>query len=79
MRRAVRLVGLTTVLVLLAGCGGGRDEARTASTASEEKVLNVYNWADYVGESTIKDFEARTGIKVTYDVYDSNEVCRPSC
>ena len=74
MRRAVRLVGLTTVLVLLAACGGGRDEGGTASTAGEEKVLHVYNWADYIGESTIRDFEARTGIKVSYDVYDSNEV-----
>jgi putrescine transport system substrate-binding protein len=41
---------------------------------NDDKVLHVYNWADYVGESTIADFEARTGIKVTYDVYDSNEV-----
>ena len=74
MRRVFRAVGLTTVLVQLAACGGGRDEARTASVASDEKVLHVYNWADYVGESTIADFEARTGIKVVYDVYDSNEV-----
>ena len=74
MRRAVRLVGLTTVLVLLAACGGGRDESPTATTASDEKVLNVYNWADYIGPSTIADFEARTGIKVVYDVYDSSEV-----
>ena len=74
MRRAVRLVGLTTALVVLAACGGGRDEARTAAAAGAEKVLHVYNWADYIGESTIADFEARTGIKVIYDVYDSNEV-----
>jgi putrescine transport system substrate-binding protein len=74
MRRDVRFVGLKTVLVLLAACGGGRDESPAATTASDEKVLNVYNWADYIGESTIADFEARTGIKVTYDVYDSSEV-----
>jgi putrescine transport system substrate-binding protein len=42
--------------------------------AAEEKVLHVYNWADYIGPSTIADFEARTGIKVVYDVYDSFEV-----
>ena len=74
MRLAFCAVGLTTILVQLAACGGSRDEARTATVAAEEKVLHVYNWADYVGESTIADFEARTGIKVTYDVYDSNEV-----
>ena len=42
--------------------------------AAEEKVLNVYNWSDYIAEDTIKNFEERTGIKVNYDVFDSNEV-----
>lgn len=42
--------------------------------AAEEKVLNVYNWSDYIAEDTIKNFEEKTGIKVNYDVFDSNEV-----
>lgn len=42
--------------------------------AQEEKLLNVYNWSDYIAESTISDFEERTGIKVNYDVFDSNEL-----
>jgi putrescine transport system substrate-binding protein len=74
MRHAVRFFALMTLVVVLTACGGGRDEARNASSTGEAKVLNVYNWADYIGESTIADFEARTGIKVTYDVYDSNEI-----
>jgi putrescine transport system substrate-binding protein len=41
--------------------------------AAEEPVLNAYNWADYIGETTIADFEARTGISVNYDVYSSTE------
>ena len=45
-----------------------------ASSAAEEKVLNVYNWSDYIAEDTIANFEERTGIKVNYDVFDSNEV-----
>ena len=36
--------------------------------------LNIYNWSDYIAEDTIEKFEAETGIDVTYDVYDSNEV-----
>ena len=36
--------------------------------------LNIYNWSDYIAEDTIANFEAETGIKVVYDVYDSNEV-----
>jgi putrescine transport system substrate-binding protein len=42
--------------------------------ADEEKVLNVYNWSDYVAPDTIAEFTKRTGIKVNYDVYDSNDV-----
>jgi len=42
--------------------------------AAEEKVLNVYNWADYIGETTLADFEAEYGIKVNYDLYDSTAV-----
>ncbi|MFV8819870.1 extracellular solute-binding protein [Haliea sp. E17] len=41
---------------------------------AEEKVLNVYNWSDYIAEDTLAKFQAETGIKVTYDVFDSNEV-----
>ncbi len=41
--------------------------------AQEEKVLNIYNWSDYIAEDTIKNFEKETGIKVRYDFFDSNE------
>jgi putrescine transport system substrate-binding protein len=41
--------------------------------AQAEGVLNFYNWSDYIGEETIANFEQETGIKVNYDVYDSNE------
>jgi putrescine transport system substrate-binding protein len=40
---------------------------------AEEGVLNVYNWADYIGETTIEDFQSLTGIAVTYDTYSSAE------
>jgi putrescine transport system substrate-binding protein len=39
---------------------------------AEDKELNVYNWADYIGKNTIAEFEKETGIKVTYDTYDSD-------
>jgi putrescine transport system substrate-binding protein len=42
--------------------------------AGEEARLNVYNWSDYIAPDTIPKFEAETGIKVAYDVYDGNEV-----
>lgn len=36
--------------------------------------LHIYNWSDYIAEDTVANFEKETGIKVSYDVYDSNEV-----
>jgi len=42
--------------------------------AAEEKVLNVYNWSDYIAEDTLALFTKETGIKVVYDVFDSNDV-----
>jgi len=40
----------------------------------EEKVLNVYNWSDYIAEDTLRNFEKETGIKVRYDNFDNNEI-----
>jgi putrescine transport system substrate-binding protein len=56
---------------LLAGCGSASRQPH--ALAQEEPELRIYNWADYIGEHTIADFEAKTGIKVIYDTYDSDE------
>jgi len=55
-------LGAAGLAASVAGCGQ-RDE---------ERVLHVYNWSDYIGFQTIAQFEHETGIKVVYDVYDSN-------
>lgn len=44
----------------------------SATTQAEE--LRFFNWSDYIAEDTVPDFEAKTGIKVVNDVFDSNEV-----
>jgi putrescine transport system substrate-binding protein len=44
------------------------------AAAQEEKVLNIYNWSDYIAEDTVRNFEKETGIKVRYDVFDNNEI-----
>nr|WP_275424694.1 polyamine ABC transporter substrate-binding protein [Marinobacterium sediminicola] len=46
----------------------------SGAAASSAEELHVYNWSDYIAEDTIAQFEQQTGIKVVYDVYDSNEV-----
>ena len=45
-----------------------------ASAFAEEPVLHVYNWSDYIADEVLEQFQTETGIKVVYDVYDSNEV-----
>ena len=42
--------------------------------AAQDKVVNVYNWSDYIDESILADFQKETGITVNYDVFDSNEI-----
>ena len=39
-----------------------------------EKVVNVYNWSDYIDPDVLESFQKETGITVKYDVFDSNEV-----
>ena len=41
---------------------------------AEDKVVRVYNWSDYIDPKILEDFTKETGIKVVYDVFDSNEV-----
>ncbi len=80
-----RALLVPAIAIALAACG--RSEAPTpvaeptttsaapaAAAAPEEKILNVYNWSDYIAEDTIARFEAETGIDVSYDVYDTNEI-----
>lgn len=47
--------------------------AATSAAVAQNKVVNVYNWAEYTAPDTIPGFEKETGIKVRYDVYDSND------
>jgi putrescine transport system substrate-binding protein len=62
-RRFLALLGLATVFA-----------AGPARAQEEEKVLNIYNWSDYIAEDTIRNFEKETGIKVRYDNFDNNEI-----
>jgi putrescine transport system substrate-binding protein len=68
--RAFSLAAAAAGLALCATACGGR---HGAAPATEEQVLNIYNWADYIGYQTIAEFERRTHIKVVYELYDSNQ------
>jgi putrescine transport system substrate-binding protein len=82
----IRLGSILAATALAGACGGPKPPAEAppppaaagspaaAAPTAAEKILNVYNWSDYIDESVIADFEQETGIDVNYDVFDSNEV-----
>ena len=81
MRKIVTAAALGLLAAtVVAGCGRKQAEQAAPATlaaataAAEDKVLNVYNWSDYIDPAVIAQFEAETGIEVRYDVFDSNEV-----
>ena len=47
--------------------------AMAGAAQADDKVLHVYNWSDYIAADTVAKFEKQSGIKVVYDVFDSNE------
>ena len=61
--RALRRIACALAIVVLPLVAG-----------AEEPRLHVYNWSDYIAPDTIANFTKETGIEVTYDVYDGNEV-----
>ena len=90
MIHRLRLVALFSLASLaLASCSSKQEVAPPAGAAASaataaaagpaavtdnEKVLNVYNWSDYIAPGLVDAFEKEYGIKVNYDVFDSNEV-----
>ncbi len=59
----IRLASVAIAALVIAG-----------AAKAEDRVVHVYNWSDYIDESILEDFTKETGIKVVYDVFDSNEL-----
>lgn len=83
-----QVLALAISAVLLAACGKKEEPAPVAAPVApvaaapaaaagpvydDEKVLNIYNWPDYIPEGMIAAFEKETGIKVNYDTFETNE------
>src|SRR5689334_4805052 len=80
--RSLSALVSASCLFLLVACGK-KEEAPPPTAAAPaapavdtdaEKVVNVYNWSDYIDPDVLKSFEAETGVKVNYEVMDSNEL-----
>jgi len=65
---------LPRLLACALAAGLAFSAASASAQNTEPKVLNIYNWAEYIAEDTLKNFEKETGIKVRYDNYDTNEI-----
>ncbi len=78
-----QVLALALAAVFLGACGKKEEPvaatpapvaaAPAAPVNNEPKVLNVYNWPDYITETLLADFEKETGIKVNYDTFENNE------
>jgi len=86
MKKHLGYWALSAVLVAALTACGKKEEAPAAAApaaavsapapapaATEEKVLNVYNWPDYVAKDMVANFEKETGIKVNYQTFENNE------
>jgi putrescine transport system substrate-binding protein len=74
LRAALLAAAVASVLIGCRDKDATPDTQQSVVSSEEEKVLNVYNWTDYIAADTVEKFTAKTGIKVNYEMYDSNEV-----
>lgn len=86
MKKGTFIPGLAVAMtaVLLAGCGSGAANGTDSAANSNQKnggessdELYVYNWGEYIDENVITQFEEETGIRVIYDLFETNEEMYP--
>jgi len=63
MKKIISVLLIALLILTAVGCG----------KKEPQKVVNVFNWGEYIDESIFKDFEKETGIKVIYSTFQSNE------
>ena len=70
---------LSAAALTVTGCGASASGTAPAkgSASSDAGELYVYNWGEYIDESVIDEFEEETGIKVVYDLFETNEEMYP--
>lgn len=69
------LLGVVAILIVVGGLFGTQQylATKTGSDASSDKVLNLYNWGDYLDPDLMTKFTKETGYQISYETFDSNE------
>src|SRR6266851_4860587 len=71
-RADARMPRLLLILALVVAAGSGRTDALAAPAG--ERIVNFYNWSDYIDPAVVEAFTRETGIAVKYDTFDSNDM-----
>jgi len=71
LQRAAAAVAWASSIIL--AIGAAWSAGLGIATAQQHRVVNVYNWSDYVDPSVLDDFSKKTGIAVRYDTFDSSD------
>jgi putrescine transport system substrate-binding protein len=69
----ITVAALCIIASISTGCGRVDSGANKPLTQHDDKVLNFYNWADYISPDTLVSFEKLTGIKVRLTFFETNE------
>ena len=71
---SIALVVILCFTLVLTGCSSKSNESSSpVVNEADKKVLNVYNWGEYIEPALLTEFETKTGIKVNYTNYATNE------
>jgi spermidine/putrescine transport system substrate-binding protein len=74
LRRAGAVaLAVCTLLAVLSSCGGTPEPAPSPTPEAADQVLNIYNWDTYIDPAVLTNFEREFGVKIRYDLYESNE------
>ena len=73
MRKSCLIFALCAMALLACGKKEQAPAGAAAAPGGEEKVLNIYNWPDYIAKDLVANFEKETGIKVNYQTFENNE------
>ena len=82
-RWIVSAAALSAAALAVTGCGASASDSSASGNSGDSAAsgdageLYVYNWGEYIDETVIDEFEEETGIKVVYDLFETNEEMYP--